>query len=261
MAVAIRAGLTVHDLTHLELSYAPPFGSAKDPVNYAGFVASNVINGDMPVCHTEDVINTNGDQILLDVRTPAEFQAGTIPNAINIPLDELRSRLDELDTNKEILILCQVGLRGYLATRILKQNNFKCKNLTGGYKTYKAFTADHTNKEPSKMTSNIQSDAGICGMIANGKPQVAYTIDATCIQCPGPIMRLKESLDTINDGQAIAIFSKDPGFAADIAGWCDSTGNTFVGIETENNCHKATVIKGSPKQTDDAAQIESRRRN
>lgn len=246
IAVAIRAGLTVNDLADLELCYAPPFGSAKDPVNYAGFVASNVINGDMGVCHVEDVQNTNDNQTLLDVRTPAEVDAGTIPNAINIPLDDLRGRLKELDQNKEILVFCQVGLRGYLATRILKQNNFKCKNLTGGYKTYKAFTAENTtNKERSKMTSNT-------------KPNIAHTIDASGLQCPGPIMRLKEGLDSIKEGEAIAILSTDPGFGADIAGWCTSTGNTFAGIETENNCFKATVIKASPQQAVDTPQNASK---
>ena len=136
IAVAMRAGLTVHQLQDLELCYAPPYGSAKDPVNYAGFVASNVLNGDAAICHVEDVENPAPNQKLLDVRTPAEVQAGTIPGAVNIPLDQLRQRMDELPKDKEILAFCAVGLRGYLACRILTQHGFKCRNLTGGYKTY-----------------------------------------------------------------------------------------------------------------------------
>ena len=141
LAVAIRAGLTVEDLRDLELSYAPPYGSAKDPVNYAGFVASNVRSGDMPVCHTPDVAAPRDDQFLLDVRSPGEVEGGTIPGARNIPIDVLRDRLGELPRDKEILAFCQVGLRGYLACRILLQNGFRCRNLSGGYKTYRAAVA------------------------------------------------------------------------------------------------------------------------
>jgi NADPH-dependent 2,4-dienoyl-CoA reductase/sulfur reductase-like enzyme/rhodanese-related sulfurtransferase len=141
LAVAMRAHMTVHDLKDLELSYAPPYGSAKDPVNYAGFVASNVLAGDVALCHVADVTSPRPDQVLLDVRTPGEVEAGTIPGARNIPVDELRTRLAELPKDKEVLAFCQVGLRGYLACRILSQNGFKCRNLSGGYKTYKAATA------------------------------------------------------------------------------------------------------------------------
>jgi len=138
LAVAIRAGLTAQQLQDLELSYAPPYGSAKDAVNYAGFVASNVLSGDVKLCHTPDMIDPRDDQVLLDVRTTAEVDAAAIPQAVNIPLDDLRDRLAELPRDKELLVFCAVGLRGYLACRILSQNGFACRNLTGGYKTYKA---------------------------------------------------------------------------------------------------------------------------
>jgi NADPH-dependent 2,4-dienoyl-CoA reductase/sulfur reductase-like enzyme/rhodanese-related sulfurtransferase len=140
LAVAIRAGLTVGELQDLELSYAPPYGSARDPVNYAGFVASNVLAGDVKLCHTPDMIDPDDEQLLLDVRTAGEVDAGTIDEAINIPLDDLRDRLDELPSDKELLVFCAAGLRGYLACRILSQNGFACRNLTGGYKTYRAVT-------------------------------------------------------------------------------------------------------------------------
>jgi NADPH-dependent 2,4-dienoyl-CoA reductase/sulfur reductase-like enzyme/rhodanese-related sulfurtransferase len=136
LAVAMRAGMTVRDLRDVELCYAPPFGSAKDPVNYAGFVASNVMAGDMRICHVEDVAEPGDHKLLLDVRSPREFKAGTIPGAVNVPLDTLRDHLDELPRDTKLLVLCQVGLRGYLACRILNQAGFSCRNLTGGYKTY-----------------------------------------------------------------------------------------------------------------------------
>ena len=137
LAMALRAGMTVQDLQDLELSYAPPYGSAKDPVNYAGFVASNALSGDVKLWHAESM-PPKPEQILLDVRTAGEFSSGSIPGAVNIPVDELRDRLGELPKDRELLVFCQVGLRGYLACRILAQKGFACRNLSGGFKTYRA---------------------------------------------------------------------------------------------------------------------------
>ncbi|NPV26092.1 MAG: pyridine nucleotide-disulfide oxidoreductase family protein [Firmicutes bacterium] len=140
LATAIRAGLTVFDLTELELAYAPPFSSAKDPVNMAGYVASNIVKGDMEIIHWHEIAGLNPEEsVLVDVRTPREVEAGTIPGAINIPVDELRERLGELPRDKEIIVFCQVGLRAYIATRILRQHGFKrVKNLSGGWMTYRS---------------------------------------------------------------------------------------------------------------------------
>lgn len=137
IATAIKGGLTVHDLQELELAYAPPFSSAKDPVNMAGYVASNIVDGMIETVHwdeIDDIIKKGG--YLLDVRTVKEFENSHIEGAVNIDLDQLRERLAEIPEDKTIHINCQVGLRGYLASRILQQNGFKVKNLTGGYKTY-----------------------------------------------------------------------------------------------------------------------------
>jgi NADPH-dependent 2,4-dienoyl-CoA reductase/sulfur reductase-like enzyme/rhodanese-related sulfurtransferase len=136
LALAIRAGLTVYDLEDAELCYAPPYGSAKDAINYAGFVAGNFLRGDAKMCHTKEMVNPGSNQMLLDVRTDEEVKGGTIPGAIHIPLDDLRDRMDEIPKDKELLIFCQVGLRGYIGCRILFLNGFKCCNYTGGYKTY-----------------------------------------------------------------------------------------------------------------------------
>ncbi len=152
LAVAIKAGMTVFDLEELELAYAPQFGSAKDPVNMAGFVAAGVVRGDHPVAHGSDLaprLVAEGEQsegeragsalrdLILDVRAPSEFAAGHVPGAVNVPVDELRERLGELDPARPIIAYCQIGMRGYLATRILMQNGFKVRNLSGGYTTYK----------------------------------------------------------------------------------------------------------------------------
>lgn len=137
MAVAQRAGMTVEQLQHVELSYAPPFGSAKDVINQAAFVASNLMQGDLTAIHFDEIDNLTTSQLLLDVRNADELKNGFIEGAINIPVDELRQRLDELPKEKEIIVYCQVGLRGNVAYRQLVNNGFKARNLIGGYRTYK----------------------------------------------------------------------------------------------------------------------------
>jgi NADPH-dependent 2,4-dienoyl-CoA reductase/sulfur reductase-like enzyme/rhodanese-related sulfurtransferase len=136
LAVAIQAGMTVFDLEEMELAYAPQYGSAKDPINMAGFVASGLVRGDHPQVDVESVLAGTDPPFLLDVRTPQEFAAGHIPGAVNIPVDDLRSRLGELPRTRQIAAYCQVGQRGYLATRILRQSGFDAVNVGGGYMTY-----------------------------------------------------------------------------------------------------------------------------
>lgn len=139
LAAAIQAGMTVFDLEEMELAYSPQYGSAKDPINMAGFVAAGLLRGDHPQTDVEAVLTTteNGRPLLVDVRTPQEYAGGHIPGAVNIPVDELRSRLGELPGDREVAVYCQVGQRGYLATRILAQAGFKVANISGGFKTYK----------------------------------------------------------------------------------------------------------------------------
>ncbi|MFZ3441701.1 FAD-dependent oxidoreductase [Vibrio harveyi] len=138
MAVAQRAGMTVEQLQHLELTYAPPYGSAKDVINQAAFVANNIMKGDATAIHFDEIDNLSEDQVLLDVRNPGELESvGFIEGAINIPVDQLRQRMNELPKDKEIVIYCQVGLRGNVAYRQLVNSGFKARNLLGGYRTYK----------------------------------------------------------------------------------------------------------------------------
>ena len=141
LAVAIQAGMTVFDLEEMELAYAPQYGSAKDPINMAGFVAAGMLRGDHPQV---DVATLSARPVaerpfLLDVRTTEEFAAGHIEGAANIPVDDLRGRLSEIPRDREIVAYCQVGQRGYLATRILRQSGFSAVNLSGGYTTYQLF--------------------------------------------------------------------------------------------------------------------------
>lgn len=251
LAVALRAGLTVYDLQHLELCYAPPYGSAKDPVNYAGFVATSVLNGDMRICHAEQMLAPQPNQLLLDVRTPAEVQNGTIPGAVNIPLDDLRNRLGELPRDKEILAFCQVGLRGYLACRILTQNGVACRNLTGGYKTFCA-AAGHGKKSEPAAKKEMKDDAGeqARSPMASVPQTPPVMVDACGLSCPGPLLKLKEAVDTLAPGQAVTLRSTDPGFAADVKAFCHSGGHTLHSVSAVKGVYAATVVKGQPAPTE-----------
>ena len=137
-ATALKSGMTVQELAELELAYAPPFGSAKDPVNLAGMAAQNVLAGDVQLAQWNEIASLDPQQtLLLDVRRPDERAKGFIPGSVHIPLDEIRSRMNELPRDREIIVHCQSGQRSYFACRILAQNGFRVRNLTGSYRTWK----------------------------------------------------------------------------------------------------------------------------
>lgn len=139
LATAIRAGMTVFDLQELELAYAPPFGSAKDPVNLAGYVASNMLKGDVEMAYWPEVPEfVAAGAVLLDVRTSREFSRGAVEGAMHVPVDNLREQLELIPQDKEILVYCRTGLRSYIAARILSQHGYRCKNISGGYELYRA---------------------------------------------------------------------------------------------------------------------------
>jgi rhodanese-related sulfurtransferase len=139
----IQQKKTIYDLTEFEQAYSPPYSSAKDPINMAGYVAENILQGRLNVFYWEETKNIGPEDFLLDVRSPDEFEAGYIEHAVNIPVDEIRSRLSEIPASKKIYIYCEAGLRGYLAQRILKQNGFNhVLNLSGGYYLWKTCTAE-----------------------------------------------------------------------------------------------------------------------
>ncbi|MBN2689229.1 MAG: FAD-dependent oxidoreductase [Gammaproteobacteria bacterium] len=245
LAMAMRAGQTVFDLENAELCYAPPYGSAKDVVNYAGFIASNFIQGDMPIFYAENLNDITDNQIILDVRTKEEVAAGMIPNAINIPLDDLRNRLNELDQNKEIIAYCKVGLRGYLACRILMQNGFKCRNLTGGYTTY-LMAYDKLNA--LILPKELHDDTGEMDEVIeakHSKHNIVKYVDARGLACPGPIQKLREALDNIKSGEAVSILTTDPGFMADAPAWCNTTGNLVIGSQRKEHGYETIIAKST----------------
>lgn len=243
LAVAIRAGMTVYDLEEMELCYAPPYGSAKDPVNYAGFVAANLLRGHSEHFHAAETAKLKPDQKLLDVRTIEEIQVSMIPGAIHIPLNELRQRMSELSQDKEYMVYCRSGLRSYLACRILKQNGFRAKNLDGGYITYRMVnqTAVYNKVE---LTDDAGSRIETKKMPDPDNVNIVRKLDVSGLQCPGPISQLCKAIETIEKGQAIEVISTDAGFAADVPAWCRSTGHQAVSVEKiAGGKYRAVVCK------------------
>ena len=216
ISTVIKFGGTVFDLEELELTYAPPYGSAKDPVNMAGYVASNVLRGDHPIWHWDDLekIQEN-NSFILDVRTPEEYAVGSIENAININDLELRDRLNEVPKDKDIYILCEVGYRGYLATRFLLQKGYKnVFNLSGGYKLYK--TAIATTQE---LAEACGASEDIIEEIFDNKKSESdefIEVDACGLSCPGPLNALIKGLDSLSDSKRLKIYATDPGFKSSV---------------------------------------------
>lgn len=247
-ALAIKRKATVADLTRLEHAYAPPFSSAKDPVAISGYVATNILSGKMKPLYWREVKDADIRQVtLIDVRTPDEYALGTIPGAINIPLDDMRERLSEIRADLPVWLFCGVGLRGYLASNILKENGFKdVSNLIGGIKTYKAATAvmpvpkgfdcDNKADEPCGSTSCSCGNHSSC-------QKETIKLDACGIQCPGPILKLKQAMENLSAGQRLEVRATDAGFPRDAESWCHTTGNLFVGKRSEGGVHIAEIEK------------------
>ena len=247
LATVIRLGGTVTDLTELELSYAPPFSSAKDPINMAGFVAENVLAGRMNVLTTDEFMAYDKEKaIILDVRTEMEFNNGHMAGAINIPVDSLRERIGELDKNKEILEYCQVGLRGYVAARILAQKDFTVKNLTGGYKSVSI-----SNYDSKKIKANngakrqiLDPDTQVVkNQIDKGIGNYDKSLDACGLCCPGPLIQVKASIDELNVGQILKVTASEPGFYDDIKSWCNKTNNELIDLRKEKGMVYAFIKK------------------
>ena len=243
IALLIKRGGTVYDLQKIEHTYAPPFSSAKDPIAIAGYVAGNIISGAMPVVTWRQISEADRtDTLLLDVRTREEFTFGAIPGAVNIPLDELRGRIDELPHDKDIYIYCAIGLRGYLALKILMGHGFnRVKNLSGGYKTYATATAPIVNTMAPVDTC---CTTGVDTRRVDGQVKTVR-IDACGLQCPGPVMKIKQAIDSISEGERIEMVATDAGFSRDAQAWCNTTGNRLVYKSEDKGKYTVVIEKGS----------------
>ena len=239
LAQVIQRGGTVHDLAELEHAYAPPYSSAKDPVNMAGFVAENILNKKSQIIQWRELAELPADTIRIDVRTHDEYKLGTIPGFINIPVDELREHLDELPKEKPIVVTCAVGLRGYLAYRILVQNGFKhVRNLSGGYKTWSVATA------PIKEIVSHKPEIPESTSYGNSDSQInLLKVDACGLMCPGPVMQLKKNYEALKIGEQLQITATDQAFGKDVTSWCKMTGAELVALENKNGVVAATIRK------------------
>lgn len=248
IAGVIKRGGTVYDLMETEHTYAPPFSSAKDPIAIAGYVASNIISGAMPGISWRELEAEKDKVVLIDARTPEEYAFGTIPGAVNVPLDELRDRLADVPKDRPVVVFCAVGLRGYLAQRILLGRGYRnVRNLIGGYKTYSAAVAPlpRPTDKPAMPVGRPQAEGE--GASAGMTEQTAVAplrINACGLQCPGPIMKVKQAMDTVAPGARVEIVATDAGFARDAAAWCRTTGNRLVSQHDEKGRYTVLIEKG-----------------
>ncbi|MCK6076457.1 FAD-dependent oxidoreductase [Paenibacillus silvae] len=256
IAVAIHYGGNVRDLTELELSYAPPYSSAKDPVNMIGYAAENILDGRVNSFTYDQLAERDpAGSILLDVRSDLEHRNGNIPDSMSIPVDELRHRLAELDVSKEIWIYCQVGLRGYTATQILRQHGYQVKNLSGGYKTYRqaqfkpapvpGADGNGLNSSRNSGKTDAETQGGHRSTMTelntrNDKQvqspkeiRIDNELNVCGLSCPGPLIEVKQKMDQLQDGQTLRVKASDPGFYEDVKAWASMSGSDVLKLERE----------------------------
>ncbi len=246
-ATAIRAGMTVEQLQHLELAYAPPFGSAKDPVNMAGFIGNNLLQGDLVLWYAEDFPAKTTEGLILDVRSPQEYELWHIPGAVNIPLGKLRSQLEKLPKDRMVYLYCKVGFRSYLAYRLLRQRGFsKLATLAGGSLTFCSIHEDSVCTDPAshekpKPLLSYAEEPQVPTMVLSGK---TVEVDCCGMQCPGPIKRLKDEMDKLTTGDQLKICATDQGFITDAPAWCLRNGHEILNIKRDGARIEALIRKG-----------------
>ena len=247
-ALAIKNGATIEVLTRMEHAYAPPFSSAKDPIAISGYVAENILSNKMTPLYWREMQNADHSKVtLVDVRTPDEAALGSIPGAINIPLDDLRERMSEIPKERPVYLFCEIGLRGYIASNILKGYGYKdVRNLIGGLKTYETATKPIITPTPC-----LKANKNDCNRpLLHDESTAIIKVDACGIQCPGPILKLKKSIESLQPGQLIEVRSTDAGFPHDAASWCSSTGNKFIERRTEKGIHYVLIEKSTSKNVE-----------
>jgi len=233
IATSIKFKATIDDLSELELAYAPPFLSTKSPANMLGFIGQNIEDALLEQVFMEDLKNYNEkENIILDVREELELIGGKFDNSINIPLSELRKRYNELPKDKEIWTYCAVGLRGYITSRFLSQKGYKVKNLAGGIKSrekviLKAKEEENVNKENN---SNIGKEEDY--------------LDLSGLSCPGPLVKIKEKIDKLQENEELKVKVSDPGFYNDIQAWSKVTKNPLLSLDKKDGLTYATLQKG-----------------
>lgn len=246
IGVAMQCGKKVADLGELELAYAPPFNSAKDPVNFLGMMAANILEGKSTVIHADAI---SAESRVIDVSEPAEFEIGAIPGSTNMPLGQLRLRLGELEKQTQYVVTCRVGLRGYIAERILRQKGFKVSNLSGGFLTWKSFQdpmcSPAANKPCAQACAKEESvkDALKKAGPDDGLPMAPKKmVDVRALACPGPVVRLKQEMDGLSNGETLQLTAA-VSFATDLNSWIASSGNELVSQSMTDSHLVALIMK------------------
>ena len=233
----MRNNGVIQDLLDSELCYAPPFSSAKDPVNILGMCADNVLRGFVKPAFYEDL----NDSYVIDVRPANIFAIKSVNGSVNIPINELRKRINEVPRDKKVVMLCNTGYTSYVASRILIQNGYdNVYSFMGGIKLYKEIEKNNNYKVSENQPVQPQQAITSAGTPNN----VAVNIDACGLQCPGPIMKVAENIAKIQDGEMVKVTSTDKGFYADIEAWCRTTGNTLISLEKDKQIISAIIKKG-----------------
>lgn len=253
IATVIRLGGNIYDLKELELAYAPPYSSAKDPVNMLGFVAENIIQNKISLCKWNELDpNKKNNYTVLDVREDVERLVFSISGAVNIPLGELRDRISELNKDNSIIVFCAVGVRSYNAARTLMENGFtNVKVYPGGTNFYKAVYYNYFNSlDDDSHFINLSNINPIDNspkelnenMISNIKASIK--VDCSGLQCPGPIMKVYETINNMSDGDIVEVSATDSGFSKDIEAWCRRTGNKLLKTEKKGKENIVFIQKG-----------------
>lgn len=236
---AMRNGLKAPALGELELAYAPPFSSAKDPVNFAGFVAEDILTGKSDVVHADAIPS---DAQIVDVREPDEHGLGAVPGAVNIPLGRIRDRLNELDKSRLVVTYCQVGLRGYLAERILKQKGFRAANLSGGWLAWKMF-----HRDPERPAVRNPPPENTPATTSAPAPADLEKLDVRSLPCPGPVVKLKAAMRDVPPGGGVHLLAPST-FEGDLLKWAKGSGCAVRNLVRVETWIEADVLKGDAPQ-------------
>jgi len=245
ISATMRMGGTIYDLEEQEFAYAPPYSSAKDPVNMLGFVAENILSkmtGFVSWDEMDELMadpEKSKDNIILDIAEEEERMVFSIPGSYHIPLSKLRERIDELDKEKHIITCCSIGVRSYNAARILSQRGFENVSvLAGGTTFYKSMHYEDRLLSVEAKEENKESDFDM-------EDKEMKILDCSGMQCPGPIMKVNETLKEMEDGEVLKVSATDMGFAADVDSWCRRTGNTLVKTERQGKENIVYIRKGT----------------
>ena len=245
VSTAISGKLTVYDLVDLELSYAPPYGTAKDIINIAGYAATNLLQKQFKQVSLKDFETEKKDAIIIDSRTSMEFQLDHFENAINIPFVTIRKNLEKLpkDKNSKIIVYCNVGMTAYMWIRVaLNLGYTNLYNLEGGMRLYKLMHLHDDEVENDNKATPMDNPKEVKPMEQMNENM--KEVDCTGLQCPGPIMAASTAINSINDGEKMRVIASDVGFASDVMLWCKTTGNTLVSNETKDGKVVAVIQKG-----------------